>query len=459
MPGNRFSRSKRRSSKTILLTFTTILIGSLCTGWFIFFEDEKPAVTIETPISVLGVASSIDVIVSDRKSGIRSLRVLVKQGELEKEYFTVSHPRKGYWFNKGSSVEKKNISLNMKNAGFADGDAQLVVEVVDFSLAGMFKGNTTQLVTKVTIDTTPPSIRLIHSAQHIMPGGSGIVVYQVSDDTVHHGVQLNDFFYPGYPIPEGPENINNAYIALSHDAEKIQKAEIVATDEAGNSTVRIFNPGLRKKRWAQDRINVGDTFLNKKLPELEARYPELQGSPLEKYLHINETIRQHNNAIIRDLCSVSVSERLWEGRFLRMPGSLRAGFGDQRTYYYHNKPIDKQVHLGVDIASTKKAEIRAANKGKVIYADYLGIYGNTVLLDHGQGVFSLYSHLTQIDVAVGSTVNKDKPLGLSGNTGMSGGDHLHFSILVNGVFVTPIEWWDSRWLTVTFAQPLAALKM
>jgi murein DD-endopeptidase MepM/ murein hydrolase activator NlpD len=126
--------------------------------------------------------------------------------------------------------------------------------------------------------------------------------------------------------------------------------------------------------------------------------------------------------------------------------SRMAGFAEYRTYYYNNDEIDKQVHLGIDLASTKRAEVQAANRGNVIFADYLGIYGNTIILDHGQGIFSLYSHLSEIGVAVGESKEKGAAIGLSGTTGMAGGDHLHFSILVNGIFVTPVEWWDQQWL-------------
>ena len=141
-----------------------------------------------------------------------------------------------------------------------------------------------------------------------------------------------------------------------------------------------------------------------------------------------------------------------------MPGSTRAGFADHRTYYYKGNIIDHQVHLGMDIASTSRADVRAANKGKIVYTDYLGIYGNMVMIDHGQGVFSLYSHLSQINVSLGDTVDQKTVIGLTGTTGMAGGDHLHFSILINGVFVTPKEWWDQHWVEVTIDGPITTSK-
>jgi len=141
-----------------------------------------------------------------------------------------------------------------------------------------------------------------------------------------------------------------------------------------------------------------------------------------------------------------------------MAGSSRAGFADYRTYYFKGNAVDNQTHLGMDIASTRRADVKAANQGIVIFADYLGIYGNMIMIDHGQGVFSLYSHLSQINTTIGDKVDQQSIIGLTGTTGMAGGDHLHFSMLVNGVFVTPKEWWDQHWIDVTIEEPLTDSK-
>ncbi|MGZ5454346.1 MAG: M23 family metallopeptidase, partial [Candidatus Aminicenantales bacterium] len=88
----------------------------------------------------------------------------------------------------------------------------------------------------------------------------------------------------------------------------------------------------------------------------------------------------------------------------------------------------------------------AANAGRVVFAGPLGIYGLTVVLDHGLGLFSMYCHLSQIDVALSQGVTRGETLGLSGSTGLAGGDHLHFTVLIHGTFVNPVEWWDAHWI-------------
>jgi murein DD-endopeptidase MepM/ murein hydrolase activator NlpD len=134
-----------------------------------------------------------------------------------------------------------------------------------------------------------------------------------------------------------------------------------------------------------------------------------------------------------------------------------ARFGDHRTYYYQGKKIDKQIHLGIDLASLANSPVGAANNGRIIYADKLGIYGLTVVIDHGQGLSSLYGHLSQTTLAVNDQVKKGDIVGYTGQTGMAGGDHLHFSVLVHGIFVNPIEWWDPHWIRDNIDRKLAIL--
>ena len=256
-------------------------------------------------------------------------------------------------------------------------------------------------------------------------------------------------------MPKHGEGIYGATIGLPYDIEKIEEAFVSATDRAGNLGQAAFGMILRKTRVHHDRINVSEGFLNTKLPEFALHYPELSGTPLEQYLYVNKEIRFQNYRKVQEVCSKSQPERLWDGAFKRMArSSRRANFADERSYYYDGKKVDEEVHLGVDLASVRHAEVQAANSGVVVFAEYLGIYGNTVIIDHGQGVFSLYSHMSQLGVAKNDTVEKGAVLGLTGTSGLAGGDHLHFSVLINGIFVNPVEWWDKQWLQLNILSVL-----
>jgi len=143
----------------------------------------------------------------------------------------------------------------------------------------------------------------------------------------------------------------------------------------------------------------------------------------------------------------SENQKLWDGRFLRLRGSARrSGFADRRIYKYKGREIDRAVHLGIDLASTANASIKAANSGRVILTQFVGIFGNSVIIDHGFGLCSLYSHLSQISVNSGDMVEKGDEIGFTGLTGLAGGDHLHFSMIVHNIFVNPVEWWDKTWI-------------
>jgi murein DD-endopeptidase MepM/ murein hydrolase activator NlpD len=140
-------------------------------------------------------------------------------------------------------------------------------------------------------------------------------------------------------------------------------------------------------------------------------------------------------------------EILWRGAFKQLINTaVEAGFADQRTYVYKGNDVDHQVHLGFDLASTAAAPVRAANRGRVLHAGWLGIYGNCVILDHGMGLQSLYAHLSSISVSTGQLVDSEAEVGRSGATGLAGGDHLHFTMLLDGNAITPIDWWSGQWV-------------
>jgi len=104
------------------------------------------------------------------------------------------------------------------------------------------------------------------------------------------------------------------------------------------------------------------------------------------------------------------------------------------------------VHLGFDLSDVQNSPVEAANDGRVVWAKNLGIYGNCIVLDHGYGLQSIYGHLREINVKEGEMVKKGQNMGISGETGLAGGVHVHFSMQIDGVQVNPREWWDEHWI-------------
>lgn len=451
-------RQKLKGSRFLFTGFSVMLLIAGVAGFILFFEGEKPVINLQQSSAFVGSNGKIEYTIIDRKSGIHTINVWGIQGDVKKLLHAVSNPRTKYTGVVGPQEDTRTITFDVKKEGFTDGPMSIMIEATDFSLRGWLRGNTVTATKVVTVDTIPPRIEILHSEKYIAPGGTGIAIYRLSDQDGRHGIEMNGIFNPGFPLGNGRNDTYISFFALPFDTKNIESLNVSAEDPAGNNTIVPFTAVYQQADQKRDSITISDGFLEKKIPEFQQYYPEMQGDFIDKYLFSNSAIRDQNNEKIAELCKKPHSERLWQGSFDRMPGSSRAGFADHRTYHYQGKAIDKQVHLGMDIASTQRADVRAANRGIVTFADYLGIYGNMVLVDHGQGVFSLYSHLSQMNVAPGDIVDQKTVLGLTGTTGMAGGDHLHFSMLVHGVFVTPKEWWDQHWVTVTIEDPIAASK-
>ena len=184
-----------------------------------------------------------------------------------------------------------------------------------------------------------------------------------------------------------------------------------------------------------------------------------KASLIDKFLKVNRELRYANHKKILGIVEKTDKELYWKGVFLRLPNSARkAGFADHRNYKYKGRVVDRQVHLGVDLASVVQSPVQASNGGRIALAGYIGIYGKTVIIDHGFGLFSTYSHLSAIDVEQGQTVSKGEIIGRTGSTGLAGGDHLHFGMLVYKTFVSPIEWWDASWIKNNISGKIETVK-
>ena len=197
---------------------------------------------------------------------------------------------------------------------------------------------------------------------------------------------------------------------------------------------------------AERILDISDSFLQNILPYFSDEI-DPGASDIDNYLKINGELRIKDNANIYEMMKELSPDKLWEGSWLRLKGSeSMAGYADHRSYLYKGSLVDEQDHMGIDLASTANSPVQAANTGKIIFAERNGIYGNMVVIDHGQGIASLYGHLSDILVTKDQDVIKGDIIGHTGRTGLAGGDHLHFSMLVHGVFVNPIEWWDDHWI-------------
>jgi murein DD-endopeptidase MepM/ murein hydrolase activator NlpD len=313
-----------------------------------------------------------------------------------------------------------------------------------------------------------PRVSVMSTHHYINHGGSEVVVYRATPEDVTSGVLVGDVEYPGYPatgveiegVKVADPAVRVAFFALLHDQDLKSPIRLFARDEAGNTARADFDFRVFPKPFKKSTIPLDDKFLERVVPAILEGTTEVrpEGDTLAKFLVINRELRQKNNQKIASFAAQTKPDLLWRGAVFHPFGNtaVESAFADHRTYKYQGKDVDQQVHLGFDLASFMGTPIVAANRGIVLFADELGIYGNTVVLDHGMGVQSLYAHLSSMDVKVGQTVEKEQQVGRSGMTGMAGGDHLHFTMLVNGRMVNPVEWWDSHWIEDRILRKLRA---
>ena len=334
-------------------------------------------------------------------------------------------------------------TLEVSNLGLREGPATIEVRARDDFWRPLRMPERVVATWPVTIDLTPPKIEVLAATGYYSPGGVALVAFRV-EGAVKSDIKVGDSVFPSFPIGAAERGVRVALLALPYDYNGAALA-ISAVDEVGNIANRGIPGELKPRRFPHDRIEIKDSFLQAKVPELLPQHPP--GAPLiDGFLVINREQRKQAEAAKRTLAGKTADKPLWEGAFVQPRNTkVFANFAETRTYIYQGREIDTQVHYGYDLASTKLSPVPAANKG---------IYGNAIVLDHGLGVQTLYGHLSSFDVKVGDNIDKGQTLGHTGTSGLAIGDHLHYEVLVNGVSVTPLEWWDAKWMRDRINKPL-----
>jgi murein DD-endopeptidase MepM/ murein hydrolase activator NlpD len=437
--------------KRKIVIWWLIVVGGLLiilpAAWFLTnrFEGERPSIQIEMSSPVITASNELPISVVDNHSGLRSIWVgLSKDGKevvlLDKVFPEANRDR----------VNKLTVMVNIepRRLGLTDGRATLRIRAKDYSWRRWWNGNIGYVEKSVIIDTLPPGIKVVSRFHNVSLGGAGLVIYRLSEQCRMSGLNVGENFFPGYSGYFNDDKIFLALFGLSTIQGMDTQIYLSAADLGGNRTESKIIYHIRRKRFKQDTVNLSEKFLRKKLPEINIQRPQNTKLPLiNKFIWANRNMRQDNFRKVSVLAKNSAKVFYWEGAFLRLPGSVRtSSFGDIREYRYKGHPVDRQVHLGIDLASVAQSPVPAANKGRVIYTGPLGIFGNTVIIDHGLGLLSTYSHLSHIAVKEQQMVSKGKVIGRTGMTGLAGGDHLHFSMLIHNTFVNPVEWWDESWI-------------
>ena len=440
-----------------LLRFLVFLIIAAAVvaaaAWVWAGGQPGPEITIRQPDKFIGQTTSLEVSVEAPGGQFSRIDVSIEQNGKTFPIFAMGGPQGEV---KQDSADRIYIMRPVGKRAIPElqtGNARIVVQAARPVLYGWRQAESSA-TRDVQVRLEPPRVAVLSSHHYVNHGGAEFVVYRVTPQDVQSGVRVGDRTYPGFPgtaVGLSDPAVRVAFFALLHDQELNEPVAVFARDEAGNAaTAELPDYRAFPKPFARSRIQIDDRFLQRVVPAIAQNTPGLEADTndvLQGFLTINGDLRRKNAETIAALAQKSAPEMMWKENFQQLGNSqVEARFADHRTYVYQGKEVDQQVHLGFDLAVTANVPIASAQRGVVVHADYLGIYGNCVIVDHGLGVQTLYAHLSSMEVKPGDRVEKGQTLGRSGMTGLAGGDHLHFTMLVNGQAVNPVEWWDTKWM-------------
>ena len=445
----RHRRKKRSGNKSgAKMLAIVVFLGLIAGAGYIYtapeFERELPTVESETNI-FWNRKDPLQIQISDNRSlkhyelvindGTKS--VMVEQGnfdvQTEKQTLSLKYP-------KGDVLNTKATQL------------ELQVSVTDASRWNFFQGNKTIKTVQIIVDSKRPNVNVVANSYSITQGGSALVVFQANDlnmDQLYIKAAGKKFQAQRYK----KEGYYAALIAWPFNEANFS-AKIIAIDKAKNKRVSDVPFYIKNKKYRVSWIKVKDKFLDGKITDLASNCTthEYLDDKLDKLRAVNETMRLKNEEEIYKF-SKNISNELLDSwsihKFYPLKnGAKVASFGDERHYYYGAKDneVSQSYHVGYDLASTKMAAIKTSNAGTVVYANENGIYGNMPMIDHGLGLYSLYGHCSGLLVKEGDEVKAGQVIAKTGVSGLALGDHLHFGVLVQGVAVRPVEWFDGGWI-------------
>lgn len=404
--------------------------------------SETPVVRLDASATTIGRATPLSIEVSD-PHGIRRVAVSIEQNGASYRADEITQPARRIFWRRGVPDSVLKVVTGTKSVPqLKDGTARLVIE----ASSDDFLGKTTRVERGVMVVTQPPTLTVDSDEHYLYLGMADLVTFNVGGSWTEAGVRVGNQTFRGWPMPDGKPGLFSLF-AFAWNMPAATVPVVYATSAAGNEVSASMAFQFPKKEQPKYRVRdlqLDDRFMEKVTSELD---PNGSGDLVARFVKINGEMRRANNKTLSDLRLKTEPRFLWSEPFLQQHNSkVESSFADVRNYIYHGKKIDQQVHLGYDLSITQHVGVEASNDGRVIYAAPLGIYGNCIVLDHGYGLQTIYGHLSEIAVHEGEMVKRGQIMGKSGQTGMAGGDHIHFSMQLEGVQIDPKEWWDSHWI-------------
>jgi len=418
--------------KVIVLIVAIIVVLPVA---LVLARSATPVVDLPTNISSIGLATPISIHVHDPR-GIRGAAAFVEQNGTQYRVWEAAQASR-LADNTWNFVAGVNSTPQLK-----EGKAKLIVEAT----SNDFMRKTTRSEREVTVITRPPSVNVDSDQHYLYLGMADMATFNISGTWTAAGVRVGDQTFRAWPMPGGKPGFFSLFaFAWNMPADMVPvvyASNGTGTDATGPMVFQF--PKKEQPKYTEHQLQLNDQFIQKVVNELD---PNGTGDPVARFVKINNEMRRANNKTLSDLRFKTADHFLWSQPFTRQSHSAsEATFADLRHYIYKGNKIDQQVHLGYDLAVTQHVGVEASNDGQVVYAAPLGIYGNCIVVDHGYGLQTIYGHLSQINVHEGDLVKRGQAMGTSGQTGMAGGDHIHFAMQLDGVQIDPKEWWDAHWI-------------
>ncbi len=426
--------------KTLLVIVFLALL--LCAAPLVYLVSSNETVLkLENPPKVIAFQTPVTVR-AENSHGLRWITLGVTQDGKTTETRIAQAKEQSIFPKRNVPPEIVRTNVGKQSTpSLHDGKAKITITAV----SNDFRGKSTSVSFDVDVMTEPPRVSADGDQHYINQGGSEMVTFTPGGAWTEAGVKIGDNTFRSFPLPGHPGQYFSLF-AFSWQLGPDTPVYVYAANPAGTIARAEFTHKIFPKKFRASTIPLETMNLERVVNQIDPNN-QVKGDLVQRFVQINSQMRKQNNKVLADLRLQSEQNFLWSGAFLPMVDStVESRFADDRTYTWQGKKVDEQTHLGFDLAKLAHSPVPASNDGRVVFAETLGIYGNCVVVDHGFGLQTVYAHLSEFLVKKGDLVKKGQTLAKTGATGLAGGDHLHFTMLIDGVQVNPVEWWDPHWV-------------
>lgn len=425
--------------KPILILVIVLLV--IAAPVAIYVTSTGTQIDVNPPVKVIGFNTPVSVHLAN-PHGLRSVAVTLEQDGKSYPITSSASPSRRIFIERHAAPRDLKVNVGKQSApALHDGKARVVVTAVSNDL----RAETDSKSLDVDVMTEAPHVVADGVQHYINQGGSEMATFTPSGAWTEAGVKVGDLTFRSFPLPDHPGQYFSLFV-FPWNAPVDTPISVYASNPSGASAKTTFWYKVFPKKFRSSTIKLESMNIDRIVNQIDTQH-KIPGDLVQRFVYINSVMRVQNNKTLADLSLQTEPKFLWTGAFLPMLDStVESRFADDRTYTWQGKKVDEQTHLGFDLAKVAHSPIPAANDGRVIWAQDLGIYGNCIVIDHGYGLQTVYGHLSEFLVHKGDMVKKGQIIGKTGSTGLAGGDHFHFSMLVEGVQVNAVEWWDPHWV-------------